>query len=128
MVSLLLEIFTIRESGVANQLIIAKTTGAATFTNLAGTGSRIVVADANGLLSASAALSGYVTGSGTTNRIPKFTGANSIGDSLITDNGTTVNVALPLTTTSRIATGNVGDKPMLQYLLEAQLHQGLLSM
>jgi hypothetical protein len=44
--------FTIREAGVANHLVIKKTTGAITLLNLAGTGSRAVLADANGLLSA----------------------------------------------------------------------------
>jgi hypothetical protein len=33
---------------------------------------------------------GTITGSGTTNTIPKFTGSTAIGDSAITDNGTTV--------------------------------------
>jgi len=55
--------FTIRQSDVVNALIIAKTSGAATFSSLAGTGSRIVVADASGTLSATttAATSGTYT-------------------------------------------------------------------
>jgi hypothetical protein len=57
-----------------------------TLSNLAGTGTRIVVADASGTLSATSALSGYISGSGTTNYLPKFTGTSTIGNSdLITD-------------------------------------------
>ena len=70
----------------------ARISGVTTLSNLAGTGSRIVVADANGVLSASAALTGYITGSGTTNTVPKFTGASAIGNSNITDNGTSVSI------------------------------------
>ena len=67
-------------------------TGAATLSSLAGTGSRIVVADASGTLSASSALSGYITGSGTTNYVPKFTSSSAIGNSLIYDDGTNVGI------------------------------------
>ena len=35
---------------------------------------------------------GYVTGSGTTNYLPKFTGSSSIGNSLVYDNGTNVGI------------------------------------
>lgn len=66
----------------------------------------------------------FVTGSGTTNRIPKFTGASTIGDSLITDNGTTVNISLPLTTTSRIATGNVGDQAYASIFIGGDITSG----
>ena len=60
--------------------------GTVVFDTLGGTGSRIVVASADGTLTASAALSSYVTGSGTTNYLPKFTGASTIGNSnLIND-------------------------------------------
>jgi hypothetical protein len=37
-------------------------------------------------------LSGYISGSGTTNYVPKFTGASSIGDSTIYDDGTNVGI------------------------------------
>jgi hypothetical protein len=67
-------------------------TGAATFSNLAGTGTRMVVADANGLLSTQAIGSGAITGSGTTNYLPKFTGASTIGNSQVFDNGTNVGI------------------------------------
>lgn len=75
----------------SNRLIIASG-GTATLSSLAGTGSRIVVADASGNLSASAALSGYVTGSGTANYITKWTGGSAVGNSLIYDNGTNVGI------------------------------------
>jgi hypothetical protein len=46
----------------------------------------MVVADANGLLSTQAIGSGAITGSGTTNYVPKFTSASAIGNSnLIND-------------------------------------------
>jgi hypothetical protein len=64
--------------------------GVTTLSNLAGTGSRIVVADATGILSASSALSGYITGGGTNNFVPKFTGSTAIGNSNIQDSGTLV--------------------------------------
>jgi hypothetical protein len=73
--------------------------GAATFSNLAGTGTRMVVADANGLLSTQAIGSGAITGSGTTNYLPKFTGASTIGDSQVFDNGTNVGIGTATPTT-----------------------------
>jgi hypothetical protein len=70
-----------------NNTIRGSFSGAGAFRvhNLAGTGSRIVVADANGVLSTTA--SAAVTGSGTTNYIPKFTAASTIGNSLLSDDG-----------------------------------------
>ncbi len=52
----------------------------------------------------SAAGGGNITGSGTTNRMTKFTGSTSIGDSLIWDNGTNVgiNTALVGDATNRL--------------------------
>jgi hypothetical protein len=70
------------------------TTGATTLSNLAGTGTRMVVADANGLLSTQAIGSGTITGSGTTNYVPKFTSASAIGDSSIFDNGSNVGIGV----------------------------------
>ena len=43
---------------------------------------------ATGTLALTSALSGMITGSGTTNYLPKFTGASTIGNSSISDNGT----------------------------------------
>lgn len=63
--------------------------------NLAGTGTRFVVADASGNLSAtSSTSSGVVTGSGTLNTIPKWTpNGSTLGNSLITDDATTITAA-----------------------------------
>jgi hypothetical protein len=62
--------------------------------SLAGTGTRMVVADANGLLSTQAIGSGTITGSGTTNYVPKFTSASAIGNSSIFDNGSNVGIGV----------------------------------
>ena len=54
------------------------------------------------------ALTNPVTGTGTTNTLPKFTGASTIGDSAITDDGTTVTlVSRALSGTSATFSGNV---------------------
>lgn len=81
--------------------------------NLAGTGDRVVVASSNGTLSAASSATGLVdtltistrawrqkgldslaalevSGSGTTNYVPKFTASSTIGNSQIFDNGTSV--------------------------------------
>lgn len=59
-------------------------------TALGGAGTRFVQADNSGNLSA-IAFSG-VTGSGTTNYIPKFTSASALGNSLLQDNGTSLSM------------------------------------
>lgn len=70
------------------------TTGGVRFQTLAGSGSRIVMADATGVLSASTASSaGLVSGSGTLNYVSKFTPDGvSLGNSQIFDNGTNVGI------------------------------------
>jgi hypothetical protein len=77
---------------VTNSLprLTIQSTGEAILSNLAGTGTRIVVADASGTLSATSALSGYVTGSGTTNYVPKWTSTSAVGNSQLFDDGTNV--------------------------------------
>jgi hypothetical protein len=60
--------------------------GVITVANLAGSGARLVVADASGNLSATTVSSSIVGGSGTTNYIPKFTASSTIGNSQIVDN------------------------------------------
>jgi len=69
---------------------VLRNEGTVVFDTLGGTGSRIVVASADGTLTASSVLSSYVTGNGTTNYVPKFNSASSIGNSQIFDNGTSV--------------------------------------
>ena len=73
----------IRNANSGAELLRINASGITTLSNLAGTGTRIVVADANGTLSASSALSGYITGSGTANYVPKFTSASAIGNSAL---------------------------------------------
>lgn len=70
------------------------TTGGVRFQNLSGTGSRFVMADANGNLSTNTAVgSGIVSGSGTTNYISKWTpDGNTQGNSQIFDNGTNLGI------------------------------------
>jgi len=75
--------FYIFDSIAGVMRLILDSTGAITLQNLAGTGTRMVVADANGLLSTQAL--GNVSGSGTNNKVAKFTSTGSvIGDSIIT--------------------------------------------
>jgi hypothetical protein len=87
--------------------------GNASISSLAGTGTRMVVADANGLLSA---VSNPVTGTGTTNYLPKFTGTSTIGNSLIFDNGTNVgiNQAIPTRTLDILGASGIGTVLKLQ--------------
>ena len=78
-------------SNLASRFYIGGT-GIITIPNLAGTGSRIVVADANGALSAATLSTSVVGGSGTVNRVAKFTATGTVGDSQIFDNGTNVGI------------------------------------
>ena len=68
--------------------------GTVQISDLSGTGSRFVMADANGNLSTNTAVgSGIVSGSGTTNYISKWTpDGTKLGNSQIFDNGTNVGV------------------------------------
>ena len=77
---------------------VLRNEGTVVFDTLGGTGSRIVVASADGTLTASAALSSYVTGSGTTNYLPKFTSASAIGNSSVYETGG--NILINTTTNS----------------------------
>jgi hypothetical protein len=64
-----------------------------TFGSLSGTGTRMVVADASGVLSTQAIPGGGgISGSGTTNYVAKFTSASAIGNSQIFDNGNNVGI------------------------------------
>lgn len=83
-------IMSFANGGAVNMSIAAN--GGVTMTSLAGTGTRMVVADANGLLSAQTISGGTVTGTGTTNYIPKFTGTSALGNSQIFDNGSSVGI------------------------------------
>ena len=77
--------------GTTTQITLAST-GTVTLANLAGSGTRLVVADANGLLSTQSIGSGVVTGTGTTNYLPKWTSGSAIGNSAIYDNSGSIYV------------------------------------
>jgi len=79
-----------------------------TFGSLSGTGTRMVVADASGVLSTQAIPSGGgISGSGTTNYVAKFTGASSIGNSQIFDNGTNVGIGTTSPISKLSVTGSI---------------------
>ena len=67
----------------------ARIVGATRIDNLAGTGTRMVVADANGVMSTQAL---GIAGSGTLNRLAKFTAGGTVGDSAIFENGGNVGI------------------------------------
>lgn len=66
----------------------------AQITGLGGSGTRFVTADNSGLISATAFPG--ITGSGTANYHLKWTGANTVGNGLIQDNGTSISVNYPI--------------------------------
>jgi hypothetical protein len=89
-----------KTSGSGNAATIIGTLNATTLVKSGGTSSQFLKADGSidstvyypnsnpsGFIT-SAALSGYIQGSGTTNYIPKFTASGTIGNSLAFDNGT----------------------------------------
>jgi hypothetical protein len=79
-----------------------------TFGSLSGTGTRMVVADASGVLSTQAIPGGGgISGSGTTNYVAKFTGASSIGNSQIFDNGTNVGIGTTSPISKLSVTGSI---------------------
>jgi hypothetical protein len=57
-----------------------------------GVGTKAVRIDANGTLSVADTTTGGISGSGTTNYIPKFTSSSAIGNSQVFDNGTNVGI------------------------------------
>lgn len=78
-------------------------------TTLSGIASSMLKVNASGVITAAvagtdyqAALTNPVTGTGTTNYLPKFTGTSTIGNSAITDNGSTVGIGLASTFSSTV--------------------------
>jgi len=72
-----------KTSGSGNAATIIGTLNATTLVKSGGTSSQYLMADGS-----TSTLTNPVTGTGTTNYLPKFTGASTIGNSSISDNGT----------------------------------------
>jgi hypothetical protein len=76
-----------KTGGSGNAVTIVGTLNATTIVKNGGTSSQYLMADGS-----VSTLSNPVTGTGTTNFIPKFTGGSAIGNSQIFDNGTNVGI------------------------------------
>src|SRR5581483_5625956 len=76
-----------------------------------GTNGQVICTDGTGVLSFcnQTGGGGSVSGSGTTNTLPKFTAATVLGNSGITDNGTTVNTAENLSVASSTAATGISN-------------------
>lgn len=99
--------FNLANSGNPN-LLTLKATGGGTaynfvFPSSGGTSGYILSTNGSGTTSWIAAPTGTITGSGTTNRMTKFTGATAIGNSIAYDNGTNIGIG----TTSPVGILNV---------------------
>ena len=70
-----------------------KLNGYTSTSSFTGTAAGYLAFDSSGNILTTAAPSGGITGSGTTNYVPKFTGSSAIGNSLIFDNGINVGIA-----------------------------------
>jgi hypothetical protein len=76
-------------------------TGASTYKNFAfrfdsltnNTQRIYTLPDASGTLALTSDISGMITGSGTTNYLPKFTGTSTIGNSIVSESGAALSVA-----------------------------------
>lgn len=66
--------------------------GGVTVENLAGTGTRVVTATSTGLLAATTAVGSFITGSGTSGQLAKWTGTNTEGNSIVADDGSYVTI------------------------------------
>ncbi len=113
-----------------SERMVISSTGVITVANLAGSGARLVVADASGNLSATTLSSSVTTGSGTTNYITKWTGASALGNSQIIDNGNigigdvpldkfTITVDQNSTVTGRIRNTSTGSSAYSQWAVNA---------
>ena len=83
-------------------------TSAFTLTGNGAAAGKVLTSDANGVASWQTA-SGGISGTGTANKLPKFTGASALGDSQVFDNGTSVGVGTitPSATARLDVAGNV---------------------
>lgn len=84
--------------------------GAVRVSNYAGTGDRNLYVNASGDLQVGATGSGPIGGVGTLNFIPKWTSTSTLGDSIISDNGSniTVNTAAGVTVSASFLTNANG--------------------
>jgi hypothetical protein len=69
-----------------------RATSTTTLSSLSGSGTRMVVADATGILSTQAVPTGTITGSGTTNYVSKWSSSSSLSNSVLYDDGTNVGI------------------------------------
>ena len=108
-----LQFRTNSSNGAMNTQLTILNSGAATFSGLAGSGNRIVVANSSGTLisavigsglafdgttlTATGGGSGSISGSGTSGTVALFTGATSIGNSVITQSGSTIGITSGIT-------------------------------
>jgi hypothetical protein len=91
-----------KTSGSGNAATIIGTLNATTLVKSGGTSAQILAADGSVITAGTnitisggtISSTGAITGSGTTNYVTKFTGASSIGNSLIFDNGTNIGIGL----------------------------------
>lgn len=74
-----------------------------------GTSGQVLQTNGSAVLSWAAASSGFVTGSGTTGTIGKFTGSAAVGNSIITEASTVISIAGTLTLTGAVLT--IGTTP-----------------
>lgn len=84
------------------QLLIGNTTGNTLSKSTLTAGTGISIANGNGTITitATGAVSGAVTGSGTTNYVPKFTSSTVVGNSNIQDSGTLITLGSNTTISS----------------------------
>jgi hypothetical protein len=73
-----------------------------------GAASTVLTNNGSGTLTWAAPAAGGVTGSGTTNRVAKFTAASTLGDSTVTDTGVAVGIGDTTPTSTLDVTGAIG--------------------
>lgn len=71
-----------------------------------GTAGQVMTTDGSGSLSFTTISSGGIGGSGTTNYLPKFTASTTLGDSIISDDGTTATVTGAFSATGNVTLGD----------------------
>jgi hypothetical protein len=95
-----------KTSGTGNAVTIVGTLNATTLVKSGGTASQYLMADGS-----VSTLTNPVTGTGTTNYIPKFTSASAIGNSAIYDNAGNVGIGTTSPKQKLIVEGTLATKP-----------------